>query len=254
MDRSILKKKLRKGPAFGTFINLPAACMPEIIALAGYDFAIIDLEHAGINDDVAEAMLRSADIHGLPIVVRPRELNRAYVLRAFDQGASAIQVPQLDTVAEAELAVKYGKYPPHGVRGVCATRASAFGLTFSDYLKNANDDLTTIVHCETKAFLDIIEDAVKVPGLDCIFLGPYDLSVSLGYPGDIDHPVVKDAIKHFAAVCNEFGMITGIYVRDAADAKMRIEQGFRYIAYSVDVFLMLEKYTAFMKDMKKGMV
>lgn len=250
LDRSILKKKLKAGPTFGTFINIPAACMTEMVALAGYDFAIIDLEHAGINDDVAEAMLRSADIHGMPCVVRTRELNRAYTLRALDQGASAIQVPQIDTVAEAELAVKYCKYPPLGVRGTCATRASDFGLTFPQYLQTANDDLTTIVHCETKAFLDIIEDAVNVPGLDCIFLGPYDLSVSLGYPGDIDHPVVKDAIKHFAAVCNEAGMITGIYVRDARDAKMRIEQGFRYIAYSVDAFLMMEKYTAFMTDVK----
>ncbi|GAB7079423.1 HpcH/HpaI aldolase family protein [Megalodesulfovibrio paquesii] len=245
MDRSILKKKLHEGPAFGTFINLPAACVPEILAYSGLDFGIIDLEHAGFSDELVEAMLRSGDIHNLPLIIRPRELNRAYVLRALDQGACGVEIPQIDTVAEVEQAVSYTKYPPRGVRGVAGVRATGYGANFFGYLNSANDDLMTIVHCETKAFLDILPEAVKVPGLDSIFLGPFDLSVSLGYPGQLDHPVVKDAIAYFADVCNKAGMITGTYVRDVDDAKLRISQGFRFIAYAVDITVLGEKYKAF---------
>lgn len=248
MDRSLLKKKMQEGPVFGTFINLPAACVPEILANAGLDFGIVDLEHAGFSDELVEAMMRGADSCGLPLIVRPRELDRALVLRALDQGASGVEIPQIDTVEEARTAVRYGKYPPRGVRGVAATRATEYGANFFPYLKSANDDLLTIVHCETKAFLDILPEAVKVPELDCIFLGPFDLSVSMGYPGELDHPKVKEAIAYCADVCNKAGMISGIYVRDAEDAKLRLSQGFRYIAYSVDLTVLTEKFKAFMAE------
>lgn len=249
MDRSILKKKLSAGPVFGSFINLPAACIPEILAYSGYDFGIVDLEHAGFGDELVEAMMRSADCQNIPLIVRPRMLNRAYVLRALDQGASGIEIPQIDTVEEVEQAVRFAKYPPRGVRGIAGVRATGYGANFFEYMETANDDLLTIVHCETKAFLDILPEAIQVPGLDCVFLGPFDLSVSLGYPGQLDHPVVKDAIAHFANICNNAGMITGIYVRDVEDAKNRIAQGFRYIAYSVDITILGEQYRNFLNSM-----
>lgn len=246
MLKNILKEKLKKGPVFGTFINMAAPCLPEILSNAGLDFGIIDLEHAAFGDELVENMLRSGDCGNLSLIIRPRMLNRALVLRALDQGACGVEVPQIDTVEEAELAVSYCKYPPLGVRGVAPTRTTGYGSYFEEYLKKANDEVLTIVHCETKAFLDILPDAVKVSGLDCIFLGPYDLSVSLGYPGQLDHPVVKEAIAHFADVCNKANMCTGIYVRNADDAKLRISQGFRYIAYAVDIVVLTEKYEAFM--------
>ncbi|QJT10298.1 HpcH/HpaI aldolase family protein [Oceanidesulfovibrio marinus] len=249
LEKKALKEKLKKGPVFGSFINIAASCIPQVLSNAGMDFGIIDLEHAGIDDSLAEAMLAEGDACGLSLIIRPRMLNRAYIMRALDQGACGVEVPQIDTVEEAELAVKYGKYPPAGARGVAPTRATGFGKNFESYLKTANDDLLTIVHCETKAFLDILPDAVKVPGLDCIFLGPYDLSVSLGYPGELDHPVVKEAIAHFANICNEAGMCTGTYVRNEEDAKLRISQGFKFIAYAVDLVVLTERYKTFMAAM-----
>ncbi len=248
MLQNILKEKLKKGPVFGSFINMSAACVPEILSNSGLDFGIIDLEHAAFDDELVEDMLRGGDASDLSLIIRPRMLNRALVLRALDQGACGVEIPQIDTVKEVEQAVSYCKYPPLGVRGVAPTRATGYGKHFDEYLKKANDVVLTIVHCETKAFLDILPDAVKVPGLDCIFLGPYDLSVSLGYPGELDHPQVKRAIEHFADVCNKANMCTGIYVRNAEDAKLRISQGFRYIAYAVDIVVLTEKYKAFMAE------
>ena len=251
IHRDKLKRKLAQGPVFGTFINIAAASVPETLALSGLDFGIIDLEHAAIDDPLVESMIRAGDVHDFPLLVRPAELSRSGVQHALDQGACGVQVPQLYTMEEARQAVRFSKYPPLGVRGTAGVRAAAYGVELMSYLKQANDWLLTVVHCETKEFLEIMPQAARLPGLDCIFLGPFDLSVALGYPGEIDHPTVTAAIADFIDICNQANMAAGIYVRHAQEAKYRIRQGFRFIAYAVDIILLRAKFADFVQAVTK---
>ena len=238
-----LKRKLEKGEVvLGMFITLNCPDLVEITGLAGFDFCIIDTEHGPGNPESIQHMLRAAELRGVTPIVRIPDTAPVTVLRTLDVGAAGIEVPQINSLESARELVRSAKYFPLGERGACLTRSSRYGFVpgVAEYFEEANRETLVIVHCENKAGLDCLEEIASVDGIDVIFVGPYDLSQSFGVPGEIYHPVMVEAVDRALATAKACGKPAGIYVGSVEEAKVRIEQGFTYIAYSMDTLVFAE--------------
>lgn len=234
-----LKRKLALGQAvIGPFLTLNCPDLVELMGLTGFDFLIIDTEHGPMEAESIQNLIRAAELRGITPIVRVSDTRDVTVLKTLDVGAHGIQVPQVNSPEAAAAVVRAAKYFPDGARGAAMPRASDYGLRpFGEYLASANDETMVIVHCENKAGLSCIEEIAAVPGVDVIFVGPYDLSQSLGFPGQLDSPQVVMAVERALKAAKKAGKPAGIFVTGTDEARMRLEQGFRYIAYSMDSLL-----------------
>lgn len=221
----------------GSLLNLPSAGVAEVLAAAGFDWLFIDTEHGPIGTHDLIAILQAVD-RDLACIVRVPALSVGAIKRALDMGAAGIIVPQIESAADAAQAVRLSRYAPDGARGMGLARAHGYGFTFSDYIKNANDEIAVIVQVEDARAVEQIEAIAAVDGLDAVFLGPYDLSASLGHPGDIHHPTVAEAIDHVTRACQEAGMPLGYFGLDAAAVTPFIERGYTLICAGIDCVLL----------------
>jgi 4-hydroxy-2-oxoheptanedioate aldolase len=234
-----LKKLLSQGKtAIGTFLVSGSPDLVEICALVGMDFVIIDGEHGPTGPENAVNMIRAAEVRGIsPIVRIPNHLESS-VLHFLDIGAHGLQVPQVNDAATAKGLVTKSKYAPLGLRGVAFSRAADYGLTdLSKYFSYENDQTMLITHCENKLCLDNLEEICRIPEIDVIFLGPYDMSQSLGITGQVTHPLIETAAERVLAITGKCNKIPGIFAGSGEIAKMRAEQGFRYITIGMDITL-----------------
>lgn len=189
-------------PLLGMFCGIPSPALIEMCGHAGFDFVIIDNEHGSANFETTEHLIRAARGCGILPVVRTFE---ADVARTLDCGASAIQVPLVNTAAQAQRIVKMAKYPPVGDRGAAfSTRAAGFGFFGgADHVTRSNEGIAVIVQIETTEAIANLDDILKVPGIDAAFIGPNDLSFSMGHSGNFNHPDVQkamiEAIRKIAA-------------------------------------------------------
>ena len=190
MAENLLKNKLSNGDvAIGPFVNLSSGALIEIAAYSGFDFVILDTEHGPLDIPTCEDLCRVA--HGVDItpIVRVRENDPAQILRALDIGAGGVQVPQICNKADAEAVVRSAKYSPLGMRGVSPyTRAARYFADGGTIFERLNASSMILIHIEGVEGLENLEEIISVPGLDVIFLGPYDLSQSLGIPGQVNDP------------------------------------------------------------------
>ncbi len=235
----MLHKKLGKIPVVGPFVALPSPEIAELVGLAGYDFAIFDQEHGQITFDRLPDLLRAAEVRGLGTVVRTSGSKRSDILRPLDLGAQGIIVPQVDSAEEARAIVYHARYAPGGGRGVAMPRASDFGNKKSDtYFESSNREVAIIVQAESQKALDNLASIAAIQGLTGIFLGPFDLSVSLGIPGQTRHPRIEEAAVELLTVCKEHRVVSGIFVTTMEEALRRREQGFDFIAFSMDTLIL----------------
>lgn len=249
-----LKEKLRNGEVVvGPFVNLASGALLEIAAFAGFDFAIIDTEHGPLDIPAAEDLCRIADSVGISPIVRVRENDGPQILRALDIGAAGVQVPQIACRADAESVIQAAKYAPIGMRGVSPyTRAARYFSEGGKIFDRLNESSMVLVHIEGVEGLENLDDIVKVEGLDVIFLGPYDLSQSLGIPGQVDDPRVVDRMREAADIVNSAGLTVGTFA-DSPDAANRwIEAGVRYISLSVDTGIYLRGCRDILSQVRKG--
>lgn len=188
------QKCIGKTSLVGSFAAIPHPVAVEVMALAGLDFLCIDWEHAQIARDTIEAMMRAADVHRVPAMVRVPGHAPETIQAALDSGAQGVLVPRVSTAAQAAMAVKFSRYPPLGERGVGPGRAAGYGYRIPEYLAAANDRIVVAVQVETSEGLANIEAIAAVDGVDVIFVGPGDLSVS------IDAIAAKGADKLNAAI------------------------------------------------------
>jgi 4-hydroxy-2-oxoheptanedioate aldolase len=180
MDMSEFRQKcIGKTSLVGSFAAIPHPVAVEVMALSGLDFLCIDWEHAQISRDMIEAMVRAADIHRVPAMVRVPGHAPEAIQAALDSGAQGVLVPRISTAAQAEAAVKASRYPPKGERGVGPGRAAGYGYRIPEYLAGANDRIVVAVQVETSEGLANIDAIAAVDGVDVIFVGPGDLSVSI---------------------------------------------------------------------------
>ena len=212
----------------GMFVGVPSPPLVEMCGHAGVDFVIVDNEHGPAGIESTEHMLRAARASGVIPVVRTLESD---ILRVLDIGASAIQVPQVDSAEQAKRIVAAAKYPPLGMRGAAfSTRAAGYGFFGGErHVADSNSGTAVIIMTETRAALDNLDAILAVPGIDAVFFGPNDLSFSLGYPGQMGHPEVVGAIEHGFERALAHGVAPGVLALSVEDFQRWRRKGARYV-------------------------
>lgn len=227
----------RGGVALGTFVRTTSAPVVEVLGLAGFDFIIIDNEHSPVGLESTANLIRAADVVDLVPVVRVMGNAQVHILRALDAGALGVQVPQIRNREEAEYAARATRYPPRGIRGLATShRAASHGMADpAAYVEQANTETMLIAYVENVDAVRNLEEIVTVPEIDVLFVGPADLSASLGHPTQTSHPRVVEAIDRVYAVAGAAGIPVGTVASDAEGARALIARGARLIAISSDL-------------------
>lgn len=226
------------GMLVGTFCAIPHPVAIEVTAASGLDFLCIDWEHSQIDRERIEDLVRASDVHGVPAMVRVPGHAPESIAAALDAGARGVLVPRVGTADQARQAVEATRYPPHGTRGVGPGRAAGYGYGIPDYLARANDTICLAVQVETAEGLANIEDIAQVEGIDVIFIGPGDLSVSLGAMGPAGKDRLHQAIDQIAARSLAAGKAVGIFRPDATDAGEWAAKGISFFVLASDTMFM----------------
>jgi 4-hydroxy-2-oxoheptanedioate aldolase len=239
-----LKERLKSGEiVLGTWSTIPSASLLNVVGLSGIDFVIIDAEHGPVSMETAEDLVRAADVTNVSPIIRVPANESHLILRALDVGAHGVQIPHVSTKEEAERAVQYSKYYPRGDRGLTPfTRAGKYGAEAEGHTQRANESTMVIVNVEGSEGLNNLKEIVDVPDIDVVFVGPYDLSQSLGKPGEIEDPVVIDGIEQSVEISKSKGLACGSFARDLCYLDILIDCGVQYITYMVDSALILQSY------------
>ena len=233
-----LKAKLRAGELLrGTILTIGAAEVAELLATAGFDWLFVDAEHGALDPRDVLGILQAV-AGRTPCLVRIPALDEAWIKRALDAGADGIIVPQVGSAEEARRAVQFAHYPPLGRRGLGTARANRYGLALEEYLASVAGRVTVVVQAESRDAVRNIGEISCVPGLDAIFVGPYDLSASLGYPGEVGRQEVRDAIETVARTCREAGIRTGIFATTAEGLAPYLPSGFTLLVAGVDTAIL----------------
>jgi 4-hydroxy-2-oxoheptanedioate aldolase len=240
MLQNATKAKLAAGePAFGAFVRTAEPSLIEYVALLGWDFLVFDAEHGTLQPSEVEDLCRAIEPRGVTPMVRVTTNDPPTILRYLDTGAHGAHIPWVNSAAEAERAVKSVKYSPRGMRGLAGSRASEWGLRepLSAYVERANRETLVVIQIETQDAVDAIDDYLAIDGVDVLFLGPTDLSQSLGHPGDLRHPDVLAALERVADAVIGSGKILGIYAATADMTHEWLDRGARYFTTSLEPFL-----------------
>ncbi len=239
MREKNLKTRLQSGEKMlGTFITSTDPSLTEAAAVSGFDFVVIDTEHGPLSPTEVTGHVRAAEAMGIPPVCRATNAEATTILRLLDVGVHGIQIPQVNDLETAGQVVSAAKYYPEGIRGMALPRALNFGMgDLMASFQKANEETVVIVHCETKESLEVIDKIAAIEGIDVIFLGPFDLSQSLGIPGQTGHPLIQAAKKRVLEVCSQHQKAAGIFAADGQQAKERMEEGFQFIAMNMDLTL-----------------
>lgn len=240
MLHNAVKHKLSNGEIVkGCFVRHHAPQLAEWLTLSGWDFVMFDAEHGTLSPAQVEDLSRAVEVRGGTPFVRATTNSAPVILRFLDAGPVGIHVPWVNSAAEAEAVVRAVKYVPEGIRGLAGTRASDFGLTepLGSYIERANRETMIVIHIETGEAVERVDEIAAVPGVDVLFIGPTDLSHSLGHPGEFDHPDVVEAMDRIAAAVVPSDKALGIYAGSAEFANHWLDKGARYIATGVDGFV-----------------
>lgn len=204
-------KRLRNGPmALGTWITFSDPAVTEICAQAGFDFLVFDLEHAPLGIETLSLHLLALKGEKTFPIVRVLWNEPFYVKQVLDAGAPGVMIPWVLTKEDAEKAVASCLYPPKGIRGFGPRRATRYGLATEDYIGRANDEVFCVLQIEHVRAVENLEAILSVPHIDAVFIGPWDLSASLGILGQIGHPLLEDTIATIVAVAREHNLPVGI--------------------------------------------
>ena len=233
-----LKAKLKaRELCLGTWITLGNSTIAEIFSRAGFDWVVVDLEHSTISIDQAGELIRTIELAGTSPLARLTSNDTNLIKRVMDAGAHGVVVPNVNTSEEASKAVAATRYAPLGHRGVGLARAQGYGPKFSDYLDWQKDGPIVIVQIEDKVALDHLESIFTTQGVDGFIIGPYDLSCSMGIPGEFERPEFLAAMKRILSTGLRLDCPPGVHVvePDPVGLRQAISDGYRFIAYSVDI-------------------
>ena len=237
-EKEMLKQRVQSRQlTVGSWITLGHPAIAEIFAKAGFDWLVVDLEHSTISMEQAGDLIRVIDLAGSTPLVRLTCNDADQIKRVMDAGAHGIVVPMVNSAEEAMQAVAATRYAPQGKRGVGLARAQGYGATFRDYLTWQEEGPLVIVQIEHKDAVDNLEKILTAPGVDGFIIGPYDLSCSMGIPGEFDHPDFIDVMEHIRATGKRLQVPGGLHVvePDRLLLEKTIADGYTFIAYSVDI-------------------
>lgn len=222
---------------------------PRIVTMlktAGLDSVIVDMEHGSYDWSETSAMIAVGAAAGFDIVVRVPEIRKEPIQKVLDAGAHGILVPMVDDAGQAREAVRLAKFPEQGERGVALRRAHSDFRVLADpaaYMAQANDDVAVMVQIETVTAVRNADEIACVPGVDVLFVGPWDLSVSARRPGQTWTPQAREAYAHVRAVASKHGKAAGIHVVDAKQAAELACEGFGYVSFTSDVSALMDSIT-----------
>lgn len=235
-----------RAPSFGTWISSSSRVALDALKGLGFDWFVIDTEHAPMNPETVAAMIATLGDDGPRPLVRVGNIDPYLVKQALDAGAEGILVPLVGTAAQAAAAVAFAKYPPQGTRGAAAAAASRYGTELASYLRSANAETLVGVQIETREALGNLAAIAAVEGVDVLFVGPQDLTMSLGLLDDRKNPRVREAMRTVVAACERNGKVPGTLVIDPEEKRAATELGFRFIALASDVRFLLDGARSFL--------
>jgi 2-dehydro-3-deoxyglucarate aldolase len=229
--------------SLGSWITLNHPSIGEIMADAGFDWLCIDLEHSVTDYFEAQQLMMAIQSKGVKAYVRVGQNNARIIKRILDAGADGIIVPSVNSKEEALLAVQAVKYPPEGKRGVGLSRAQGYGFDFENYRDKKSKEILLIVQIEHYRAIDELEDIINTEGVDGTFIGPYDLSGSLGKPGDYDDEKVKQAIARYEEIALRHKKLVGFHVVPTQSqlVQEKVDKGYNFIAFGFDAFFLGNK-------------
>lgn len=250
MKTSFKSRLAKKDPVMGTLVFLSSADVVEVLAIIGFDYVIIDLEHSPTNSETAIHMVRAAQLHGTAPLIRVRENSEKLILQALEMGAEGIVVPFVQSADDVIRAARAIRYAPEGTRGTCTTsRSSKYGTlkaTFLEHTRNMNDQIALVALIEDMTGVNAIQEIVSCdPGVDAVLVGRSDLSASIGRIGKANHPDVLDATMRIiqAANSNSRPVAAGIVLGGPDETGKWLATGCRFIAYGTDIGFLLNAAT-----------
>jgi 4-hydroxy-2-oxoheptanedioate aldolase len=245
------KQGLREGRQLvGLWSSLSSAAATEILGDSGFDWILIDTEHAPNETPMVADQLRAASMGRAAPVVRPAWNDQVILKRLLDVGVQTLLVPFIQTPEEAARAVASTRYPPRGMRGVASVhRANRYGRV-PGYFERADDEICVLVQLETRASVEALEAIAAVEGVDAVFIGPSDLAASLGYLGNNAHPDVRQTIEDACRRAKAIGTPIGILAPIEADARAYLDMGFSFVAVGSDVVVLRKGCDALVKQFK----
>lgn len=256
MKNTFREKMLRGEKPIGSFFSLGNGSAAECLGLSGLDYMIIDTEHAVYDAADVLELSRVAKLYGITPLARTQEISRAAILKLLDAGAMGLIVPSVNSLEEAELIVSYGKYAPLGERGVAPSAGTDFWMKdyaqqgLEHYFETSNRETMLIPQCETMGCLDNLEQIVALPGIDGIFVGPYDLSTAMGIPGQFYRSEFKEALRHIRGVCAAAGKPSIIFAASEAAVREGFEMGYDSVSYSIDSLVLVNAYKEALKRLR----
>lgn len=231
------KQRLRAGETVaGCFVRSPDATFAEYVASGGWDFLVFDGEHGTVTPERVADLARACEVRGVTPIVRIPTRDPGTLLKCLDAGAVGVLFPWISSGEDASRAVSSVKYPPLGVRGLAGNRTSDWTIS-AEMVARANEAVIVIAQIETVEALEAVEDLCSVEGVDVLFVGPADLSQSLGFPGEPSNPVVVEAIERVAAVVAQSDKAFGIFGGSVDDARRGLDLGASFVATSVESLL-----------------
>lgn len=230
------------GVVVGSWVNTCSPVVAELMAAAGFDFLAVDAEHSAVDVPQAQALFQAMAAGNPECAAMVRLPGSDYhdIKRFLDAGAAGVIAPLINSAERARAVVAATKYPPDGARGVGFCRANMYGMNFDAAVASANDTNVVAVQIEHIEAVRNIDAVLSVPGLDAVFLGPYDLSASMGFVGQFDQPDFVAAMRRILDACKAHDVAPGIHVvaPEAEQVAQRIEEGYRFIAYSLDITML----------------
>ncbi|MDO9310227.1 MAG: aldolase/citrate lyase family protein [Nitrosomonas sp.] len=233
-----LKSRLSRSElTIGSWVTLGHPSIAEIMAAAGFDWLVLDMEHSVLELSEVQSIIQVLDAKQCPAIVRLTSNHPDQIKRVMDAGATGVMVPMIKSAADAKAAVDGVYYPPRGQRGVGLARAQGYGNSFQAYRQWLDENAVIVVMIEHVDAVKAIDSILAVPGIDAYIIGPYDLSGSMGRPGDLNHPDVQAAIAQVLEAGRRAEKPGGIHViePDPEALQQRIQAGFNFLGYGLDI-------------------
>ena len=247
MRKNTVKQALREGKLqLGTgFGQLRSAEVPRILAAAGFHWAFIDTEHGSFDLETVQDLCRVSLMCGLSPIVRVGELQYTLVARALDSGAQGVIFPRVESPELLAQAISWARFPPVGIRGygLTAVHYDYEKASFAQVIEHMNANTMVVMQIESQLAVDRREELLAVPGVDAILIGPADLSISLGVPGEFEHPTMVKAIESVVETCRRRGVIPGMQTRNVGLARFWKERGMLFLGCSNETGMLLDRAT-----------
>lgn len=248
--RASLKAKLRgRERVFGAWISYREPAIAETFAMAGFDFVAIDMEHTTISTDEANRIITSCHAEGVACLPRPVSHNNDYIKPLLEAGADGMIIQMVNTPIEVETLIGLQKFPPLGNRSYGVNRAHGYGFDFDEYITSWNESSSFIIQVESITAVENIDALIAYDEVDAVMVGPYDISGSLGIPGQTDHPLVREASAKVVEACAKRGIGCSTQIADVSNDRVEaaFDAGFSFVILGSDLFI-LSKWASDMRS------